>query len=908
MYSGGNGTVDNPYQIANATDLYDVRENLSAYFIQTADISLTSYADWTSIGDAGTDFSGSYDGQYFTITDLVSNSWGLFKNIAGAELKNIRLSGTINSTQAQIGGLFGISKTASTISNCVVDVDITTTNATAGGFCSGSAVADTYTKCIALGNVTAHSYCGGFFGYFSANNVLSQATLSDCYAFGNVTATHRDVGKCGGFGGRVYHADISNCYSIGLVTCSAPNYVKGFIGELDWLTDITHGVNYYNSTTSGRSDIEADTGATPKTTTEMKTEGTFTSWDFDDVWIMDTEHNSGYPNLIWYYNLLLSAPTDLENYEKTTNSISVRWTASTKADGYYIYVDDVLEDDTTETEYTITGLTANTTYGIKVSAYNTEKESAKTDELEITTNAIPTQPTFQTVPPSRIAIKDINTYQDLAILDNVISANYTKRLNEIWTAEFTLPADDTKNEYCTPFAYVEIYDCGERVELFRIISSDYSDSGGIKTITYQCEHVIATLLDDIIFGWEQHNLSIRDILTLILAKQSKVKWILGTYHFGLLGNFGFENENLWSAILSVTKIIYEDFQFAYDTTTYPFVLNLIRPTDDITAEIRYQKNLIGIKKTVDNTNLATRYYALGNGEGRNQVTIASVNDGLDYIDTENVATMGVISTIFIDKSELEPSTLKQKLIAYIDKTKTAMIKYSIDASDISAITDADIDKLTNIGNMVKIYDDELGEIDDRVVSVSKSDIFNNPSEISIELSNKSAEVIDWKRINEISSRGFTTLQSDNCIMKQEEGGKWNEWEFYIPSDAKKVNKCTLYLHVVELASLWEVAGKFPKDYPEVTQFKLMINDTYISGTPANNHFEQETFTHGSDWFSDVIEFDLYDYLLKDEYGEIKMGESNKLAFYRKFTHPDDATNGVCIFNLNVCTYLFVLED
>ena len=31
----------------------------------------------------------------------------------------------------------------------------------------------------------------------------------------------------------------------------------------------------------------------------MKTQSTFTNWDFDDVWVMDTE-GDGYPGLQWY--------------------------------------------------------------------------------------------------------------------------------------------------------------------------------------------------------------------------------------------------------------------------------------------------------------------------------------------------------------------------------------------------------------------------------------------------------------------------------------------------------------------------------------------------------------------------------------------------------------------------------
>ena len=67
-------------------------------------------------------------------------------------------------------------------------------------------------------------------------------------------------------------------------------------------------------------------------------------------------------------------------------------------------------------------------------------------------------------------------------------------INSLWTASFSLPADDPKNIYCQPFNFVEIYDNKKRVEIFRIIGEDLTRSN-ITTIYYECEHVLATLLE-----------------------------------------------------------------------------------------------------------------------------------------------------------------------------------------------------------------------------------------------------------------------------------------------------------------------------------------------------------------------------------------------------------------------------
>ena len=85
----------------------------------------------------------------------------------------------------------------------------------------------------------------------------------------------------------------------------------------------------------------------------------------------------------------------------------------------------------------------------------------------------------------------------LAYLDNALAVGYGLETNSLWTATFTLPADDPKNAYCTPLNFVEIFDGDERIDLFRIIGEDMERSNG-ATRYYDCEHVLATLLSDVL--------------------------------------------------------------------------------------------------------------------------------------------------------------------------------------------------------------------------------------------------------------------------------------------------------------------------------------------------------------------------------------------------------------------------
>lgn len=121
----------------------------------------------------------------------------------------------------------------------------------------------------------------------------------------------------------------------------------------------------------------------------------------------------------------------------------------------------------------------------------------------------------------------------LAYLDNAIAVGYSLELNSLWSATFTLPADDKKNQYCAPLNFVEIFDGDERIDLFRIIGEDLERSDG-ATRFYNCEHVLATLLSDVLFQYHQrggYGVKTADVLNYILGKQTRQNWRLGACDF-----------------------------------------------------------------------------------------------------------------------------------------------------------------------------------------------------------------------------------------------------------------------------------------------------------------------------------------------------------------------------------------
>jgi hypothetical protein len=248
---------------------------------------------------------------------------------------------TTGSTENRIGGFYGSG--AGTTDSCFAYGNCTSLSidpAYVGGFCGRTAAGGTVTKCGAEGNVENYStnatenHSGGFHGQ------LSSGTATNCYAKGTVNLEsgigHADA-RIGGFCGEsIATTTMTNCYSVGEVySTGTPTNGGGFLG-LD--TAGTQTACFWDTQTSGWATSDGD--ATGKTTTQMKTQATFTaaSWNFTDVWYISTFTRSpGLATTVW-----LSKVGDYENFEegvKDADSFSlgiptqdiILWTESLEA-------------------------------------------------------------------------------------------------------------------------------------------------------------------------------------------------------------------------------------------------------------------------------------------------------------------------------------------------------------------------------------------------------------------------------------------------------------------------------------------------------------------------------------------------------------------------------------------------
>ncbi len=288
-FAGGSGTENDPYEVASAEDLNNIRDYLDAYFVQTSDISLEDFSEnegWSPIGDhEDNPFTGNYDGNGYEITRLVidrpdTNVVGLFGYTSeDAGIKNVSLD--VNMTgNVFVGGLVGFNR--ATITDCYVEgtvegfrhtggmvgrfetveknneennnnhtpaeiVNCETTTTVSGSYVTGGMIGSNrnglVTTCYSSGNISGEgTHVGGLVGYNWGGY------LTDCHASGKVTGEESLVG---GLVGHSRIGTISNSFAEGEV--SGVDIVGGLVGQN--ITDGTIEDSYATGNVSGEEEI-----------------------------------------------------------------------------------------------------------------------------------------------------------------------------------------------------------------------------------------------------------------------------------------------------------------------------------------------------------------------------------------------------------------------------------------------------------------------------------------------------------------------------------------------------------------------------------------------------------------------------------------------------------------------------
>ena len=403
----GDGSKSSPYEIATLDNLYWLSQTSTAWnnhFVQTADIDAFDTQNWdngagfTPIGFLNWDnlefaFTGSYDGQEHTISNLTINrpgeeNLGLFGFLySSGTIKNIGLV-DVDIIGKGAGALVGtVYDRDVRISNCYSTGNITSR----GGYTGGLVAWFAYGKmdcCYSKVTVEGTVYAGGLVGYCLGGKIYNSYSCGDISAWSD----YFGLTSIGGLIGDLNNgATVVNCFSTGHV--GEDSEQGGLIFSIsDSNSKVTNC--FWDTETSG---MTSSAGGMGKTTGEMQALPTYfnTNWDFPGTWHIDetkiNPDNNGYPSLTWQGLANVNGPivqtqlpTEILSTTATLNGTIAYQGASTASQHGFVWNTTglpVVEDNPNKTEEgavfatgtfssSVIGLSSGETYYVRAYATN----------------------------------------------------------------------------------------------------------------------------------------------------------------------------------------------------------------------------------------------------------------------------------------------------------------------------------------------------------------------------------------------------------------------------------------------------------------------------------------------------------------------------------------------------------
>lgn len=230
-----------------------------------------------------------------TVTAGSQSAGGLIGGNAGS-VQQARVSQTVavdaGTNNSLVGGLVGNNDGTIRTSRAEGSVSVKASGSSVGGLVGLST--GTISHSVSTGttyNEDAGWSCTG--GLIGAYNRLSSASVTIVEKNVSHVSVTRGYAS-GGFVGCIYDTNVTTIrtnYSTGTVQASS-SFRGGFAG---YHVVSTNSGNYWDKTTSGLTTSAIGIG---KTTTEMRSQGTFSGWNFTTDWQLDAGFNGGRPSLV----------------------------------------------------------------------------------------------------------------------------------------------------------------------------------------------------------------------------------------------------------------------------------------------------------------------------------------------------------------------------------------------------------------------------------------------------------------------------------------------------------------------------------------------------------------------------------------------------------------------------------
>jgi hypothetical protein len=234
-FSGGVGSVVDPYEISTCAHLQNMSLDYNSDYELVSDVDCTA-VDFIPIGNYSDPFMGSLNGNFYTISNLeinvTSGSSGLFGGFSNSSISNLTISNYIlSSTQWACGAVVGYLVGVGNFTNIETYGEFLSCPGNIGGIVGVIEGDDNYASSFFINistdltlNNSLTSYIGGIIGY-SYNSV--NITLLNSNSNVNINTASEAAGLIYKLDGVLY---INNSYSTGKIVTE--DSAGGLIGEI----------------------------------------------------------------------------------------------------------------------------------------------------------------------------------------------------------------------------------------------------------------------------------------------------------------------------------------------------------------------------------------------------------------------------------------------------------------------------------------------------------------------------------------------------------------------------------------------------------------------------------------------------------------------------------------------------
>ena len=266
------------------------------------------------------------------------------------------------------------------------------------------------------------------------------------------------------------------------------------------------------------------------------------------------------------------------------------------------------------------------------------------------------------------------------------------------------------------------------------VDTDYAT----ETRTIQCEHLITALRDLIMFGEttpgdmagnaKAKECTAKQAVQYILKQQSD--WTLGSFGYSKSAPYNFNGDDLLSALETVSSSLM-DAWWSYDFASYPFKLNIKKKNTAVSCEMRMDRNIRTLRKTIDRTRMYTRFYPIG----KNNLKLG----GKGYV-SKNEKLYGVVCKVETDQNKDTTEKLQAWAEERLNNHAEPIVTVTISGLDLSAATGETLDRL-RLGTVCQVPLPEFSTTITEIISkLSWSDKLADPESVSITLANQVEDV------------------------------------------------------------------------------------------------------------------------------------------------------------------------